>query len=51
MSETSPSVELLEPVEDVGGAAQPLLQVTGLTKAFPGARRSVQPPQNRARGR
>ena len=35
MSETSPSVELLEPVEDVGGAAQPLLQVTGLTKHFP----------------
>ena len=35
MSETSPSVELLEPIEDVGGAAQPLLQVTGLTKHFP----------------
>ena len=35
MNETSPSVELLEPVEDVGGAAQPLLQVTGLTKHFP----------------
>ncbi len=35
MSVTSPSVELLEPVEDVGGAAQPLLQVTGLTKHFP----------------
>ena len=26
---------MLEPVEDVGGAAQPLLQVTGLTKHFP----------------
>src|SRR5207342_833082 len=35
MSETSPSVELLEPIEDRGGAAQPLLQVTGLTKHFP----------------
>ena len=35
MSETSPSVELLEPVADVGGAAQPLLQVNGLTKHFP----------------
>src|SRR5919197_6357708 len=35
MSETSTSVELLEQVEDVGGAAQPLLQVTGLTKHFP----------------
>src|SRR3954466_5588582 len=35
MSEMSPSVELLEPVADVGGAAQPLLQVTGLTKHFP----------------
>src|SRR3989442_2609762 len=34
MSETSP-VELLEPIADVGGAAQPLLQVTGLTKHFP----------------
>jgi len=29
------SVEMLEPVEDRGGAAQPLLQVTGLTKHFP----------------
>jgi peptide/nickel transport system ATP-binding protein len=35
MSETSPSVELLEQVEDIGGAAQPLLQVSGLTKHFP----------------
>src|SRR5579862_2476274 len=26
---------LLEPIEDVGGAAQPLLQVKGLTKHFP----------------
>src|SRR3954453_22690364 len=34
MSETSP-VELMEPVEDIGGSAQPLLQVTGLTKHFP----------------
>ena len=43
MSETSPSVELLEPVADVGGAAQPLLQVNGPDQAFPGARRSVRP--------
>src|SRR5207237_1618650 len=35
MSEMSPSVERLEQVEDVGGAAQPLLHVTGLTKHFP----------------
>src|SRR6476660_8602234 len=35
MSETSPSVELLQPIEDVGGVAQPLLQVAGLTKHFP----------------
>jgi peptide/nickel transport system ATP-binding protein len=35
MNEASPSVELLEKIEDVGGAAQPLLQVSGLTKHFP----------------
>ncbi len=35
MSEPGPSVELLQPIEDVGGVAQPLLQVTGLTKHFP----------------
>src|ERR1700749_389838 len=35
MSEARSSVELLEPVEDVGGEAQPLLQVIGLTKHFP----------------
>ena len=35
MSETSLSVEHMEPVADVGGSAQPLLQVTGLTKHFP----------------
>src|ERR1700745_1185995 len=35
MSETNPSVEMLEPVEDRGGIAQPLLQVSGLTKHFP----------------
>jgi len=27
--------ELMEPIEDRGGAAQPLLQVNGLTKHFP----------------
>src|ERR1700749_1781783 len=36
MKEASLTVERLEPVEDVGGAAQPLLQVVGLTKHFPG---------------
>src|SRR5471032_1676522 len=35
MNEISAPVELLEPIEDRGGAAQPLLQVTGLTKHFP----------------
>ncbi len=35
MNEISPQVELLEPIEDRGGAAQPLLQVNGLTKHFP----------------
>ena len=35
MSETSLSVEMLKPVEDRGGAAQPLLEVKGLTKHFP----------------
>src|SRR3979409_571629 len=35
MSETVTSVDMLAPIEDIGGAAQPLLQVTGLTKHFP----------------
>ena len=35
MNQIAPSVELLKPVEDRGGAAQPLLQVNGLTKHFP----------------
>ena len=35
MKEASASIEMLEPIEDRGGAAQPLLQVTGLTKHFP----------------
>ena len=35
MNDLSPSIELLEPLEDRGGAAQPLLQVNGLTKHFP----------------
>src|SRR3981081_4354376 len=35
MSEMATSVDMLEPVEDIGGAAQPLLQVEGLTKHFP----------------
>jgi peptide/nickel transport system ATP-binding protein len=32
MNETEASVDMLGPVEDRGGAAQPLLQVVGLTK-------------------
>src|SRR3979409_2140698 len=35
MSETVPSADMLAPSGDIGGAAQPLLQVTGLTKHFP----------------
>ena len=35
MSETAPSVDMLEPVQDRGGAAQPLLEVKGMTKHFP----------------
>src|SRR6202142_1999106 len=35
MNEISPPIDMLEPIEDVGGAAQPLLQVNGLTKHFP----------------
>src|SRR6266480_3287635 len=35
MNQTAASVDMLEPVEDRGGAAQPLLQVDGLTKHFP----------------
>ena len=35
MNEISPSIDMLEPIEDRGGAAQPLLQVNGLTKHFP----------------
>ena len=35
MNQTGATVEMLSPVEDVGGAAQPLLQVNGLTKHFP----------------
>jgi peptide/nickel transport system ATP-binding protein len=35
MSKISPAIDMLEKVEDRGGAAQPLLQVSGLTKHFP----------------
>ena len=35
MSETASSVDMLEPVQDRGGAAQPLLEVKGMTKHFP----------------
>src|SRR5947199_606054 len=35
MNEISAPVGLLQPLQDRGGAAQPLLQVNGLTKHFP----------------
>jgi len=35
MNPINPSSEMLEPIEDFGGAAQPLLLVNGLTKHFP----------------
>jgi peptide/nickel transport system ATP-binding protein len=35
MNQISPLSDRLEPIEDRGGAAQPLLQVNGLTKHFP----------------
>jgi peptide/nickel transport system ATP-binding protein len=35
MNSIAPSTEMLEPIEDRGGAAQALLQVNGLTKHFP----------------
>ena len=35
MNVASPIADMLKPVEDRGGAAQPLLQVNGLTKHFP----------------
>jgi peptide/nickel transport system ATP-binding protein len=47
MNQISLPADRLEPIEDVGGAAQPLLEVNGLTKHFPvrgelfGARKTV----------
>src|SRR5262245_59891902 len=35
MTVTDMPADMLEPVEDRGGVAQPLLQVAGLTKHFP----------------
>jgi len=35
MNELNAPTNRLQPIEDVGGAAQPLLQVDGLTKHFP----------------
>src|SRR3954462_6141051 len=35
MNQTTPLPDMLEPIEDRGGVAQPLLQVRGLTKHFP----------------
>jgi peptide/nickel transport system ATP-binding protein len=52
MSELNPQLDMLKPIEDIGGAAQPLLQVSGLTKHFPvrgelfGARRTVRAVDN-----
>src|SRR6516162_9276554 len=52
MSATMTLAERLEPIEDRGGAAQPLLRVNGLTKHFPvrgglfGARNTVRAVDN-----
>ena len=35
MNEVTPLADMLAPIEDRGGAAQPLLQVNGLTKHVP----------------
>src|SRR3984893_12612940 len=35
MTDANLAADMLAPIEDVGGAAQPLLQVNGLTKHFP----------------
>lgn len=35
MTNQTQSIDMLDPIEDLGGEAQPLLQVTGLTKHFP----------------
>src|SRR4030081_2634176 len=35
MNQINLAAEMLEPIEDLGGAAQPLLLVNGLTKHFP----------------
>jgi peptide/nickel transport system ATP-binding protein len=35
MNQISPSAAMLDPIDDLGGAAQPLLTVSGLTKHFP----------------
>ena len=45
------AVDMLEPVEDVGGAAQPLLQLNGLTKHFPVRGGLLERAQDGARGR
>ena len=52
MSAVTTSPDMLEQVQDLGGVAQPLLQVTGLTKHFPvrgtpfGARKTVRAVDN-----
>src|ERR1700736_920062 len=35
MKKINRSIDMLEPIQDRGGAAQPLLHVSGLTKHFP----------------
>jgi peptide/nickel transport system ATP-binding protein len=52
MSVVGQPIDMLEPIKDIGGAAQPLLHVTGLTKHFPvrggmfGARKTVRAVDN-----
>ncbi len=52
MKQSSLPADMLEPIEDVGGAAQPLLYVNGLTKHFPvrgelfGTRKTVRAVDN-----
>ncbi len=52
MSVGSQPVDMLAPIQDIGGAAQPLLHVEGLTKHFPvrggmfGARKTVRAVDN-----
>ena len=51
MSDVALPDTMLDRIEDLGGAAQPLLKVDGLTKHFPDPRRPARQEQDRARGR